>query len=50
VEPTVHTIGEGLEMELWVKLPGESDGDCGIGPGTSAGQFVPDIAFELAGG
>jgi endoglucanase len=49
VEPNVHTIGEGLEMELWVKLPGESDGDCGIGPGTSAGQFVPDIAFALAG-
>ena len=50
VEPNVHTVGEGLEMELWVKLPGESDGDCGIGPGTSAGQFVPDIALELAGG
>lgn len=50
VEPNVHTIGEGLEMELWIKLPGESDGNCGIGAGTSAGQFVPDIAIELAGG
>jgi endoglucanase len=50
VEPNVHELGAGLEMELWVKLPGESDGDCGIGAGTSAGQFVPDIAFELAGG
>ena len=50
VEPNVHTLGDGLEMELWVKLPGESDGDCGIGAGTSAGQFVADIAFELAGG
>lgn len=49
-EPNVHAIGEGLEMELWIKLPGESDGNCGIGAGTSAGQFVPDIAFELAGG
>lgn len=50
VEPNVHELGAGLEMELWIKLPGESDGDCGIGSGTSAGQFVPDIAFELAGG
>ena len=49
-EPSVRTIGEGLEMELWIKLPGESDGDCGIGPGTAAGQFVPDIAVALANG
>jgi len=49
VEPNVHEPGAGLEMELWIKLPGESDGDCGIGAGTSAGQFVPDIAFALAG-
>lgn len=50
VAPNVHEPGSGLEMELWVKLPGESDGSCGIGAGTAAGQFVPDIAFELAGG
>ncbi|WP_370324954.1 glycoside hydrolase family 6 protein [Euzebya sp.] len=38
------------ELWLWIKPPGESDGDCGIGRGTTAGQFVPDIAVELAAG
>ena len=38
----------GLEMLLWVKSPGQSDGDCGIGKGSAAGQFLPQVAFELA--
>jgi endoglucanase len=40
----------GLDLQLWVKIPGESDGDCGIGEGTDAGEFVPDIAVQLLGG
>jgi endoglucanase len=39
----------GLDLQLWVKIPGESDGDCGIGEGTDAGEFVPDIALQLLG-
>jgi endoglucanase len=39
----------GLDLQLWVKIPGESDGDCGIGKGTYAGEFVPKIALQLLG-
>lgn len=40
----------GTEMLLWVKIPGDSDGNCGIAPGTSAGQFDPAIAIRLIDG
>lgn len=40
----------GTEMLLWVKIPGDSDGNCGIAPGTPAGQFSPDIAIRLIDG
>lgn len=42
--------GGGAEMMLWVKAPGESDGNCGIGQGTQAGQFSPKIAQQLING
>jgi cellulase/cellobiase CelA1 len=38
------------DMGLWIKAPGESDGDCGIGAGTRAGEFSPLIAKELITG
>jgi hypothetical protein len=38
------------DMGLWIKAPGESDGDCGIGAGTQTGQFSPVIARELIAG
>ena len=38
------------DMGLWVKAPGESDGDCGVGAGTQAGEFSPVIATELITG
>ena len=38
----------GLEMLLWVKSPGESDGDCGVGQGSAAGEFLPEVAYEMA--
>ncbi len=39
---------KGLEMLLWVKSPGESDGDCGVGKGSAAGQFLPQVAYDMA--
>jgi cellulase/cellobiase CelA1 len=38
------------DMALWIKAPGESDGDCGTGVGTQAGQFSPVIAKDLITG
>jgi hypothetical protein len=38
------------DMGLWIKAPGESDGDCGIGAGTQAGEFSPSIATRLISG
>jgi hypothetical protein len=38
------------DMGLWIKAPGESDGDCGVGEGTQAGEFSPVIATELITG
>ncbi|MFW6693119.1 glycoside hydrolase family 6 protein [Streptomyces sp. MAR4 CNX-425] len=39
--------GGGAEMLLWIKTPGESDGDCGVGSGSSAGQFLPEVAYKM---
>jgi cellulase/cellobiase CelA1 len=38
------------DMGLWIKSPGESDGDCGVGAGTQAGEFSPRLATELITG
>jgi cellulase/cellobiase CelA1 len=43
-------VGGGAEMLLWVKTPGNSDGQCGIAPSTPAGQFSPDLATRLING
>ncbi|MFI0445580.1 glycoside hydrolase family 6 protein [Actinomadura sp. 6N118] len=42
--------GTDAELELWVKVPGDSDGDCGIGAGIPAGQFSPNLAIRLIDG
>ncbi|MET9479376.1 glycoside hydrolase family 6 protein [Streptomyces sp. NPDC006638] len=39
--------GGGAEMLLWLKTPGDSDGDCGVGAGSAAGQFLPEVAYKL---
>ncbi|AKH85741.1 endoglucanase [Streptomyces sp. CNQ-509] len=39
--------GGGAEMLLWVKTPGESDGNCGVGGGSTAGQFLPEVAYKM---
>lgn len=44
-EPTTNTGNEQIDAFLWVKRPGEADGCIG-----QAGQFIPDAAYELAGG
>lgn len=40
----------GVDALLWVKPPGESDGNCGIGLGTQSGDFVPGLAMALIDG
>lgn len=42
--------GGGAELLMWVKVPGDSDGNCGIAPNTPAGQFDPDLAIRLING
>lgn len=42
-------VGGGAEMLLWVKVPGDSDGRCGIAQ-VDAGTFSPDIAVRLIDG
>ncbi|GAB4002772.1 glycoside hydrolase family 6 protein [Glycomyces albus] len=41
--PTTSPGLNGIDALLWVKLPGEADGCAG-----SAGQFIPDLAYQLA--
>ena len=38
--------GGGAEMLLWIKPPGESDGNCGTST-AAAGQFDPQLAYDL---
>ncbi|WP_143261674.1 glycoside hydrolase family 6 protein [Allokutzneria sp. NRRL B-24872] len=40
----------GADALLWVKRPGESDGNCGIGSGTDSGAFYPELAMKLING
>jgi cellulase/cellobiase CelA1 len=42
--------GGGAELLLWIKTPGNSDGQCGIAPAVPAGQFSPGIAVRLIDG
>jgi endoglucanase len=44
--PTTSTGEPALDAYLWIKRPGESDGECGGGP--AAGQWWPDYAVGLA--
>ena len=43
-------LGGGPEMQLWIKVPGDSDGSCGYGNGISAGTFDPGLANHLIKG
>lgn len=44
--PTGNTDDPALDAYLWVKRPGESDGECFGGP--APGLWFPERAFELA--
>ncbi|MEU6487957.1 glycoside hydrolase family 6 protein [Streptomyces sp. NPDC046887] len=44
--PTAETGDPKVDAYLWIKRPGESDGDCKGGP--RAGEWYPDYALELA--
>lgn len=44
---TPTQLGGGAEMLLWIKTPGESDGNCGVGAGSVAGQFLPEVAYKM---
>ncbi|WP_327090782.1 glycoside hydrolase family 6 protein [Nonomuraea sp. NBC_01738] len=56
--PAGRTLGaapvkqaSGAEYLFWVKVPGDSDGQCGIAPDdTPAGTFHPDLAMALING
>lgn len=41
---------QGADANLWIKLPGESDGECGAYPDLRAGAFSPAIAYNLIKG
>ncbi|MCD4525288.1 glycoside hydrolase family 6 protein [Nocardioides sp. cx-173] len=45
-DPEAVEDGTALDAYLWVKPPGESDGECRNGP--AAGEFWPERALELA--
>ncbi|MCO6009850.1 glycoside hydrolase family 6 protein [Actinoallomurus purpureus] len=47
---TPSRSGGGADLLLWVKVPGDSDGSCGIGNGIPAGQFSPNLAMRLING
>ena len=44
--PTTKTYTIGVDAFVWIKAPGESDGNCAGGP--AAGQFWSQRAIELA--
>jgi endoglucanase len=60
--PTAETGNELIDAYLWIKVPGESDGECtrGLGPGGTtvdpewgivdpvAGAWFPEMALDLA--
>jgi cellulase/cellobiase CelA1 len=48
--PAPQVLDSRGDMALWIKPPGESDGNCGVGAGTQAGEFSPVIATQLITG
>lgn len=47
-EPARLGVGsEPFDALLWIKTPGTSDGNCGIGLGTASGEFYPSMAQDL---
>lgn len=47
-EPGPVGDADGLDLNLWIKAPATSDGDCGVGAGTTGGEFLPDEAIRMS--
>lgn len=47
-EPGPAGTADGHDLDLWVKAPATSDGDCGVGAGTYGGEFMPDEAIRMS--
>lgn len=45
-KPTTETDNPLVDLFFWIKIPGQSDGECQGGP--KAGTFWPEYALELA--
>jgi cellulase/cellobiase CelA1 len=48
--PSPQALDGAGDMALWIKAPGESDGNCGTGVGTQTGEFSPVVAKDLITG
>ncbi|MHA3704826.1 glycoside hydrolase family 6 protein [Jatrophihabitans sp. YIM 134969] len=46
--PGLANGADGRDANLWIKQPGTSDGNCGNGPGSYGGQFLPQVAYDQA--
>jgi endoglucanase len=46
--PTTRTNHPRVDAFLWIKPPGESDGECANGRGQPAGEWWPEYALGLA--
>ncbi|MBP2330322.1 endoglucanase [Kibdelosporangium banguiense] len=47
---TPSQVGGGADMLLWIKVPGDSDGTCGVIRTIPAGEFSPELAEFLIDG
>jgi endoglucanase len=47
---STSTPDAAADAQLWIKVPGDSDGSCGYGAGIPAGQFSEKLAMALITG
>ncbi|SFI97220.1 MULTISPECIES: glycoside hydrolase family 6 protein [Amycolatopsis] len=47
--PGAFSDEPGALQQAWLTVPGVSDGPCGTAPGSRRGEFVPDLARQMAG-
>ncbi|MFI7062172.1 hypothetical protein ACIBL3_14405 [Kribbella sp. NPDC050124] len=50
IKAAVTSYTTAADLLLWLKVPGDSDGNCGIGQGIPAGTFSPTLANHLITG
>jgi endoglucanase len=49
-DPPVLGSAAPADARLWVKTPGESDGECGIAKKSQSGEFLPELALKMIKG